>query len=103
VSRAADLYRQISAAVMRWVRQTESGQEAYRQSSEDYNVGDLAGDLGDPELTHLLVAHGVLDLTIDVLSSDDAQGDWTYDTHLVDAGELEDDPSWSFRDDKENP
>jgi hypothetical protein len=41
VARATDLYRQISAAVTRWVRQTESGREAYRQSSEDYNVGGL--------------------------------------------------------------
>jgi hypothetical protein len=89
VSCAADLHRQITAAVTRWVKQTESGREAYRRSSEDYNVGDLGGDLGDPDLMGLLAAHGVHDLTIDLFSSDDAHRTWTYDKHLVDASELE--------------
>jgi serine/threonine protein kinase len=44
-------------------------------------------DLGDPDLTRLLVAHGVRDLTIEIFTSEDAQGNWIYDTHLVDAGE----------------
>ena len=89
VSDAADLHRQVTAAVTRWVRQTESGREAFERSSEDYNVGDLAGDLGDPDLTRLLLTQGVRDLTIDVYSSGDAPSAWAYDTHLVDASELE--------------
>jgi hypothetical protein len=89
VSAAADLFRCLCAAVTGWVRETASGREAYRNSSEDYNVGDLSGDLGDPDLQRLCAAHGVHDLTVDIFSCSEAHGDWTYDTQLVDAWELE--------------
>jgi hypothetical protein len=85
VSSAADLHRRIAAAVTAWVRRSAAGREAYRRSGGDYNVGDLAGDLGDPDLGRLLRAHGVRDLTIDTFSAADAPAGWTYDTHLVDA------------------
>jgi hypothetical protein len=89
VGNAADLHRQLTAAVTCWVRQTESGRAAYAGSSEDYNVGDRGGDLGDPDLLRLLAAHGVRDLTIEIVTSDETLSGWTYDTPLVDPSGLE--------------
>ena len=53
-----DLKQAVQRAVTAWVEQTKSGQQAFDNASEDFNVGDLVDELGDPELQAELEAAG---------------------------------------------
>jgi len=86
---ASQLLKRFVEAVTAWVRNTQEGKEAYDQSDQDYNVGDLANDIDQPSLAPYLEAHGLLDLEIDIYSDDDFQNNWTSDTHLVNAEKLD--------------
>ena len=75
----------VRRGVTKWVAQTPQGRTAYADSSDDYNVGDLSTDVGDEALVALLAAEGVYDLSIQTITEDDFDDDWTYDTLLVSA------------------
>jgi len=85
----------IKAAVTEWANAgSEDAQQAFAYAGEDFNIGDLSNCLyndehiGDEDcdaLVEALARHGVNDL---VISSPD-EGDWTYDTPLVEALDLE--------------
>ena len=89
VHTARQLLQRFAEAVTAWVRNTKEGREAYEQCSQDYNVGDLANDIGQHSLCPYLKAQGLLDVKIDVYSDDDFQDNWTYDTRLVNAESLD--------------
>jgi hypothetical protein len=44
------LKQAVQRAVTAWVAQNETGRQAFDNSSQDFNVGDLANELGNPEL-----------------------------------------------------
>ena len=67
-----------------WRDTTEAGAEAWADSSEDFNVGDLTGYVEDRALRRLLRARGILRLTIEIFHSDDRDDEWHYDTILMD-------------------
>jgi hypothetical protein len=52
-------------AVGQWIRDTEEGRKAWAESSEDFNIGDLAGYLDGcgravPSLQHCLELEGIV-------------------------------------------
>ena len=75
-------------AVTAWVQNTPEGRKAYEESDSDYNVGDLANDIDDRALAPYLAAQGLRDVEIEVVSDEDFQNNWTFDTHLIDPSRL---------------
>lgn len=75
VQSAETLLPALRAAVRLWI--SGGGQPG----ETDPNIGDLAGELGDPALTAALAALDVHDLTIDTTNMD-ATPDWEFDTNL---------------------
>jgi hypothetical protein len=88
----SQLLRRLIVAVTEWVRTTKEGKQAWKNSSEDFNVADLSACLpvlpGDP-LHDILAKYGIEDLDIDVFQDTDPDPNWTYDTVLVDETDLE--------------
>mgnify|MGYP003406004441 CR=1 len=95
VPNVSHVRRAIEAAVTEWVKTTQDGKDAYNRSAADFNVGDLSTeDYQSGELNRILREHGIDDLDIEVEANQHPQTDWTYDMHLVDDTQLdEDDPS----------
>lgn len=83
-----DLFRN---AVTAWVRETKEGAEAYENSSEDFNIGDLAVIMPNPQLQFYFNGQGLYDINIETIVNTDYQDNWTYDTRLVVDEEAEDD------------
>lgn len=52
---AVALFRE---AVGEWLQTTKTGQAAWRESSEDFNYGDLTSYLGDRDLIKICVSKG---------------------------------------------
>jgi hypothetical protein len=80
---ARHLVSRFTEAVTAWVRDTEEGKEAYKESDRDYNVGDLANDVDEPTLAPYLAAQGLFNVEIEIRSDEDFQDTWSYDTRLV--------------------
>lgn len=78
----------LTAAVTQWVKETKAGRDAWRDSSEDFNIGDLPAYLGDADLQTRLKAQGVYDLETTLITDNDQQEGWIYDTVLVDRSTL---------------
>jgi hypothetical protein len=78
----ANLKQAVQLAVTAWVEHSESGRQAFDNASEDFNVGDLANELGDPALRAELKKQGVTNLAIDVYCDDMPTG-WEFDDLLV--------------------
>ena len=57
--------QRLTRAIDQWIRNTDEGREAWAESSEDFNVGDLAGYLDGcgkavPSLQHYLELEGIV-------------------------------------------
>ena len=57
--------QRLTRAIDQWIRNTDEGREAWAESSEDFNVGDLAGCLDGcgkavPSLQHYLELEGIV-------------------------------------------
>jgi hypothetical protein len=77
-----DLKQAVQRAVTTWVRTCESGRDAFDNVSEDFNVGDLANELGDAALQAELKKHGITHLAVDCRCDCMPTG-WEYDDLLV--------------------
>lgn len=88
---AASLRNKLTEALTEWVALTAEGTRAWRASSLDFNVGDLAGHLpASRGLRRALARHGIRRLTVETfVDCDSPAHPWTYDTVLVDAGDNE--------------
>ena len=56
--------QRLTRAIDQWIRNTDEGREAWAESSEDFNVGDLAGYLDGcgkavPSFQHYLKGEGI--------------------------------------------
>lgn len=89
VKTARQLVSRIQAAVTAWMQNTPEGKDALDETCHDYNVGDLANDLGEPSLSRYLEAQGLLEVEIEIYSDEDYQDNWSYDTRLFQAGRLD--------------
>lgn len=89
----------ITKAVTEWMQTTSDGAEAWRESSGDFNIGDLSlwlDSSGEPssfrpqsKLTFALEKYGVKHLYIETHCRLEIQDAWTYDNHLFDAAAVE--------------
>ena len=57
--------QRLTQAIQQWIRDTEEGRKAWAESSEDFNIGDLAGYLEGcgraiPSLQHCLELEGIV-------------------------------------------
>lgn len=77
-----DLKQAVQRAVTAWVEHGEAGRQAFANSSEDFNVGDLANELSDPALQAELKKQGVTHLAVDCYC-DDLPTRWEIDDLLV--------------------
>lgn len=73
----------VSKSVTHWARTTESGRAAWKQSSKDFNVGDLSSEIGDGDLNASLLLHGISSLEIET-HSNRSRLSWEFDNVLVD-------------------
>lgn len=90
ITKTTELQAAIIKAVTFWMCETPEGAEAYKRSSEDFNVGDLAGvvgDMGDANLKNHLASLGVYNLDIDACEA--GVDHWNFDDHLFDAEAVE--------------
>lgn len=71
-------------ALTQWACDTEEGRMAWKQSSYDFNVGDLAGEVGAESMQPCLEKVGIKRINIGIETSDNRCVAWNYDTVLVD-------------------
>jgi hypothetical protein len=77
-SEEKDGFYALQKAVTRWINETPNGMEAYKESSEDFNIGDLANQIGiNYQWKNLLFRYGVEELDIQI--SDISE---SFDRHL---------------------
>jgi hypothetical protein len=75
----------LQRAVSAWGTTSPFGIEAWKDSSEDFNVGDLSHYQHDEHLKKCLAEQGIDDLVIECHASiDNNLGPWQYDTILMD-------------------
>lgn len=73
--------------ITKWMRETLEGGRAWKESCEDFNIGDLSsyvGEYADNKYLHLyLEAEGIHHVEIEIHSvCQEASRAWTYDTVL---------------------
>jgi hypothetical protein len=85
-----DIFKQTLEVALNDWRKTEIGLAAWKRSSEDFNVGDLAGYTTEKGLITILGKYGIYKLDIENHSSNSERGAWSYDTVLM--SEEDDEP-----------
>lgn len=93
----------ITRALTKWVKETESGKNAWQASGEDFNIGDLVNEVGskigeqvldddsdERELWRYFADEGLHHIEIDIAGDEGVAQHYTYDSVLVDAAELDD-------------
>jgi len=75
-----DSFQLFSTVISDWVKNTEEGKEKYENSSEDFNIGDLADSLSK-ELIGRFKKSGITDIVIDDYNSE--VNTWNFDSLLV--------------------
>lgn len=77
----------LQRAVTRWVNETDEGKAAWKESCEDFNVGDLANQMPfDEKLVEFLSDERIVDLDLNTFGGGSRH--WVHDTHLVDELDL---------------
>lgn len=69
-------------AVTNWVTHTEVGKRVWDETCQDLNIGDL-DSYSTETLLPFLSENGINDFDIHILSSDEVDTNWTYDTVLA--------------------
>lgn len=77
----------LAEAITRWIIRTKEGKDAWVQSGQDFNIGDLADYIGNPALMIEISAAGLEEFCICTL--DGGAVGWNYDTVLVDRDKLD--------------
>lgn len=75
----------LRTALTTWARDTDRGRQAWKESSHDFNVGDLHGYQDDPSLKQVCNQAGIQHMTVNLFV--DLTTNWTYDTLLIEEGE----------------
>lgn len=74
----------VRKAVTKWILTTKTGTDAWKRSSEDFNIGDLANEQPLPRsLQKYLKELGVTKFDISTFGGTEP-GDWVFDTVLMD-------------------
>ena len=83
------IIKTLTKLLTQWVKETKEGANAWKQSSEDFNIGDLAlfeGNFNQWVSHTTLRAAGIMDYAIEMV--DDVDGSVDYDLPLVDPNRL---------------
>jgi len=75
----------LRTALTTWARETDRGRQAWKESSHDFNIGDLHAYQDDASLKRACSHAGIQCLTVNVFV--DMTTNWTYDTVLIEEGE----------------
>jgi|CXWL01.1.fsa_nt_gi hypothetical protein len=75
----------LRTALTTWARETNRGRQAWKESSHDFNVGDLHEYQDDSSLKRACSHTGIQRLTVKVFM--DMTTNWTYDTLLIEERE----------------
>jgi hypothetical protein len=78
-----DFFKVLKRAVTRWVQETPEGHEAWEDSCDDLNIGDLSAYESDRALQHCLQQAGIARLSIEVYCDTEPVYGATYDDVLV--------------------
>lgn len=81
-------FDRMCGAIACWVLGTRDGEQAWLQSSKDFNVGDLSHHLGGPNsrnrlLISFLEKAGIRKMEVEPVCEMSQCRNWTYDTVLV--------------------
>jgi hypothetical protein len=88
INTADQAFKAIQKGVTQWVKETEEGKKLWKYSSNDMNIGDLAGNEITPELRKYLLAAGIEHLDIEIVQSNDEECSYHYDSIIVNEDEL---------------
>ena len=78
-----DFLGAVKAALADWRNKTDDGKRAWRQSAEDFNVGDLSIELRDSGLVAELARQGVHKLFVETFVDSEPVQNWDFDTKLM--------------------
>lgn len=73
----------LTSALSEWVAKTTAGRRAWKDSSQDFNVGDLSHWQSEKSLQPYLEKQGIRHLRVETFSEDFVCSHWSYDTVLV--------------------
>lgn len=73
--------QKVCECVAAWIQDTKQGQEAWEESGEDFNVGDLSMHDDDQMLINRFVAAGLYNVKVSA-NEHEVLNDFTYDTVL---------------------
>lgn len=76
-----DFLTALKKSLNEW-KKTDAGQEAWENSSEDFNVGDLRDELPNVSIACFLKTNGIRSLQITVESME-GSGNWQFDDVLM--------------------
>lgn len=82
------LHNAIQIAVSDWINNTDEGKDAYEESCQDMNVGDLSRYLDDDYLQAALKERGVEYLKLVVQPGSPGDIHWTFDSYVFDAATI---------------
>lgn len=85
---AAEVLSAFKNGITEWIKTTKEGREVWDDSSDDLNIGDMAGYEYDRDLRTILQKHGILswEIVFELTESNQV----SYDEVLANADELED-------------
>jgi hypothetical protein len=74
-------------AVTRWINETDAGKAAWKESCEDFNIGDLGNQMPfDEKLVEFMSDERIVNLELNTFGGGSRH--WVHDTHLVDELDL---------------
>lgn len=79
--------KSLRLAVTRWINETDAGKAAWKESCEDFNIGDLGNCFPfDEKLVEFLFDERIVNLEMNSFGG--GSRNWVHDTHLVDKYDL---------------
>ena len=82
-----DFQDRLTRALTKWALESNEGAQAWKNSSQDFNIGDLSNYTDNYTLKGFLKEQGIHELTITTVSSD-RTGTWSFDDVLIDKSKM---------------
>lgn len=89
-----DFLLSLKRAVTNWINASETGIRAWKETSQDFNVGDLAQWIGDEALVEQLRLQGIFDLDVEAMNV--SHVNWLFDTVLANSDLIEEKDETEF-------
>ena len=90
--KSAVFLESLRRAITRWINGTARGKEAWEESCEDFNIGDLGNEFPlDETLIGFLADEGISNLKLDTYGG--GSRDWVRDSHLFNELDIAEEPA----------